>query len=1201
MKFLLRKAGPKLAVIMRVSLVQFLLAVTFASLSLAKNAEAQQVLDQNISIVIKDKKIGETLNMIEKIAHVRFSYIPKTIQADRRISAEFTNRKLSEVIRQIVDPMKISFAVIGEKHILLKNAASADPDDKTGLVSPESGERLYADQSITGTVKDGESGGALPGVSIIVKGKTQGTTSDGEGKFSLSVPDDAVLIFSYVGYLSQEVPVGNRSVVDVTLAVDSRSMNEVVVTALGIKRDKKALTFATGELKGSDFSNARETNLASALSAKIAGVNVSSSSGGMAGASRVIIRGNSSLSGNSQPLYVIDGVPIDNSNRRSLGSQTFATGVDGGDGISNINPNDIESVTVLKGPNGAALYGQLGANGVIIITTKSGSKNRKPNISYNGSFSIGNALVKPDYQNEYGQGFNGQYTFYRQGNGSVVAYKPELTGGIPKLSGGRNPTTRGSWGPRMQGQTVEDMWGDTVAYSPIADPYKAFFQPEKMMMHTVSVDGGGDKTTYYFSLTNLKNDGFQPTNTMVRNSATLKLSTDIAKGLNLDVKANYIRQDVNNRPYLGDDGQNPVYRFLYVPRSLSMDGLKNYAYTAADIRNSRDLGGNGFFVGGEKIFESNSVTSNPFWTINNDHNEDQRDRLIAYAKLNYEIAKGISIQGRYGTDFYYERQYGWKAVGTRVAQTGSVFENTVFNKVENADLLLTVSKDIQDFSVFVNAGANHQANRYRIVGNNGSQLSIPGLYAVGRTILNAATLGVSEYDINSVFAAGNFGYKNIYFLDLTARNDWSSTLPVQNNSFFYPSIGASVVLTDALNIRGGVLDYAKIRGSWAQAGRSGDPYNTMGYFALNANTFQNQPLAAYTSVITDPNLKNELKTSYEIGAEMRFLKNRLMLDFTYYHSVTSNQILPITIAESTGFGTKLTNAGKIQNHGIELLISGTPVQLSNGFKWESSFNVAANKNKVLELIDGVSEILVGSDRNIRITAVPGKPFGVLNGADYAYLKDDQGNRMIDANGLPIVRSVATTELGNANPKWTGGFSNIFSYKGLSLSSLIDIRRGGIIFSQGRVQEAAYGTSKRTLEGREGGLLVQGVKARQEGNTWVSTGEANDVTTTAQAFWNRVASDKGFAVAEEFIYDASYIALREVRLSFRLPGSVFEKTKIFSSASLAVYGRNLGYLERHTDGFSPENSSVNVNTGTMGLEGHSLPMMRTFGVDLSLNF
>ncbi|MBB5282315.1 TonB-linked SusC/RagA family outer membrane protein [Rhabdobacter roseus] len=1184
--------------LLHISMYQLLMAVLFVGITQAEKVKGQNVLETKISLSLENKEIRTALSMVEKMARVKFSYLPQQIQAQRKVTVKLTDLPLSQAIEQLLSPLKISYEVIGERQILLKG----EPTFRSETSLPPDRLHSSADQAISGTVTDKESGGPLPGVSILVKGKTIGTTSDGDGRYSLNAPDDATaLVFSYVGYVSEEVVIGNRSVIDVALGADTRSLNEVVVTALGIKRDKKALTFATGELKGTDFANARETNLASALSAKVAGVQVTSSAGGMAGASRVIIRGNSSLSGNSQPLYVIDGVPIDNSNRRSLGSQTFATGVDGGDGISNINPNDIESVTVLKGPNGAALYGQLGANGVIIITTKSGTRNRRPTVQYNGSYSVGTALVKPDYQNEYGQGFNGQYTFYRQANGSVVPYSAALTGGIPKLSAGRNPTTRGSWGPRMEGQLVEDMWGDTVRYSPIADPYKEFFQPERLAINTVSVDGGGDKTTYYFSLTNLKNQGFQPTNTMSRNSATLKISTDIAKGLNLDVKANYIRQDVNNRPYLGDDGQNPVYRFLYIPRSLSMEGLKRYTYTPKDIQYSRDLGGNGFFVGGEKIFESNSVTSNPFWTINNNHNEDQRDRIIAYAKLNYQLTKGISIQGRYGTDFYYERQYGWNAVGTRVAQTGNVFENTVYNKVENADLLLTASHDIGDFSIFANAGANHQSNRYRIMGNAGSQLSIPGLYAVGRTILNNATLGVSEYDINSVFAAANVGYKNVAFLDVTARNDWSSTLPVQNNSFFYPSIGGSLILTDALNLKSSFLDYAKVRASWAQAGRSGDPYNTIGYFGLNANTFQNQPLASYTSVITDPNLKNELKTSYEAGAELRFLKNRLLVDFTYYHSVTSNQILPITIAESTGYSTKLTNAGKLQNHGIELLLSGTPVQLANGFKWETSFNLAANRNKVLELIDGVSEILVGSDRNVRITAVPGKPYGVVNAADYAYLRDENGNRLIDANGLPIVRSVPTLELGNANPNWTGGFANNFSYKGLSFSSLIDIRRGGIIFSQGRVQEAAYGTSKRTLEGREGGLLVEGVKARQEGNTWVSTGQPNDVTTTAQAFWNRVASDKGFAVAEEFIYDASYVAIRELRLAYQLPASLFEKTKFIRAASLAVYGRNLGYLERHTDGFSPENSSVNVNTGTMGMEGHSLPMMRNIGIDFNLSF
>ncbi len=1185
-------------------MMMFALTVLLINGAFSAASDKKALLEKRITLSAQNQNLSQVLTMVEKKANLKFSYIPQQIQANKKVSVNATNQRISEILDELINSDEVYYEVIDNKHVIIKWGRQ----ESNLLTSPvyafnnTSESFNFFEQTVTGTIKDQNSGEPLPGVNVMVKGTTAGTATDAEGKYEINVTDgNAILVFSYVGYLSQEITVGSRSVVDISMVSDTRNLDEVVVTALGIKREKKALSFATGELKGTDFADARETNLASALSAKIAGVQVTSSSGGMSGASRVIIRGNSSLSGNSQPLYVIDGVPMDNSNRRSLGSQTFATGVDGGDGISNINPNDIESVTVLKGPNGAALYGQLGANGVILITTKSGGKNRRTNIQYNGSFSTGRALIEPDYQNVYGQGNNGTYTYYRKSDGSVVVYDPTLTGGIPKLSGGRNPTTRGSWGPRMEGQMVEDMWGDTVRYSPIDNPYKSFFQTEKMFMNTVSVDGGGEKTSYYFSINNVNNDGFQPTNTLKRNSATLKLSSDIAKGLNIDAKVNYIRQDVNNRPYLGDDGQNAVYRFLYIPRSLSMEGLSRYEYTAKDIAHSRDLGGNGFFVGGEKIFESNSVTSNPFWTINNNHNEDQRDRLIGYVKLSYELAKGLSVQARYGTDFYYERQYGWSGVGTRIQQTGMVFENNVYNKVENLDVIFTGSKDIGDFSLFVNAGANRQSNRYRTTGNTGTQLTIPGLYAIGRTILNSPSLGVSEYDINSVFAAANLGWKNIYFVDITARNDWSSTLPVQNSSFFYPSVGGSMVLTDALNINSSILNYAKIRGSWAQAGRSGDPYNTIGYYSLNTNTFNSQPLASYTNVITDPNLKNELKTSYEIGAELRLLKNNILVDFTYYHSITSNQILPITISQATGYSTKLTNAGRIRNKGIEMLISATPVSLSNSFKWETSLNIAANRNRVLELIDGVDEILVGSDRNVRITAEPGKPYGVVNGADYAYLKDAEGRKMIDENGLPIVVGIATQELGNANPNWTGGFANNFSFKGFSLNTLIDMRRGGIIFSQGRVQEAAYGTSKRTLEGREGGLLVEGVKAVRNGNTWESTGEANNITTTSQAFWNRVASDKGFAVAEEFIYDASYIAIRELRLAYQLPAKLFTGSRIFQGASIAIYGRNLGYLERHTDGFSPENSSVNVNAGTMGMEGHSLPMMRNFGVDVNVKF
>lgn len=1172
-----------------------LLAVTRAGFALSPDQATKELLSQRISLQLKNTSLKQALATIEKQTQVKFIYVPQNIRSDRDISVQASNEALSGVLERLLTPLGITYEVAENRIILTKSKGTellpAEPPIPTAAL----------DQTVSGSVTD-DKGEGLPGVSIVVKGTTQGTTTDAQGAFKINVSNGStVLVFSFVGYATQEITVGTQSVITVRLQPGDQTLNEVVVTALGIKREKKALTYAAGEIKGSDLAQANVTNLGTALSGKVAGVQVTSSAGGATGSSRIVIRGNSSLSGNSQPLYVIDGVPIDNSNRRAISSFQLQGGLDGGDGISNINPNDIESMTILKGPNGAALYGQLGANGVVIITTKSGRRNRRPTVQYNGSYSVGNALVTPDYQNEYGQGYNGQFTFYRQANGTVVPFNSSLTGGIPKLSAGRNPTTRGSWGPKMQGQTIEDMWGDTVSYAPIANPYKEFFQPEKQAINTVSVDGGGEKVNYYFSLTNLNNKGFVPTNNLNRNSVTVKLSADIAKGLNLDTKVNYINQKVNNRPYVGDDGMNPVYRFLYVPRSLNMDGLKRYEYTAKDIRYSQDLGGNGFFVGGEKIFESNSVTSNPFWTINNTHNEDTRDRIIAYAKLNYEITKGVNVQLRYGSDLYYERQFGWKAVGTRTSQTGEVYENVEFNKTENVDALLMVNKEVGDFSINANVGGNHLSSRYRITGNAGSQLSIPGLYAIGRTVLNTPRVGVAESVINSVFGQASVGFRNYLFLDVSARNDWSSTLPITNSSYFYPSVGLSWAVTDAFSLNLPALDYLKVRASYAQAGRSGDPYSTTGYYSLNANTFLNQPLATYTSTVVDPNLKNELKTSYEAGVEARFFKNRLNLDFTYYHSVTSNQILPIVISQSTGYSSKLTNAGRIENKGIEFLIAGTPVKLNNGFTWDIGFNFSANRNKVLELIDGVNEIVVGSDRNIRVVAAPGQPYGQLKAADYAWLRDADGNRLIDDKGLPIVQSIGTLAIGNATPKWIGGLTNTFSYKGLSLSGLIDIRQGGQIFSQGRVQEAAYGTSKRTLEGREGGLIAAGVKARKEGNQWISTGQANDIPVTAQAYWNRVASDKGFAVAEEFLYDASYIAIREVRLAYQIPAGLLKNNKVVRGASLALYGRNLGYIERHTDGFSPENASINVNSGTMGMEQHSLPLMRTVGVDLNLSF
>ncbi|RFS19396.1 SusC/RagA family TonB-linked outer membrane protein [Chitinophaga silvatica] len=1069
---------------------------------------------------------------------------------------------------------------------------------------PVSNKVEVADTVVTGKVTD-EKGAALPGVTVTVEGTSRGAVTDGSGKYTLQVPSGAnALVFSFIGFTKQRVELAGNTTINVKLSEGSKGLSEVVVTALGVKRETKSLGYTVAELKGADLSQGKEANVANALSGKVAGVQVSRPASGAGGSSKVVIRGNNSLVGNSQPLYVIDGVPLDNQNYGAAGS---TGGIDFGDGISNINQEDIESISVLKGPNAAALYGQRGSNGVILITTKSGSARKGIGVKFSSDYSIGSALVTPDFQNEYGQGLNGDFTHFRGDDGKIytMAQAKQLgIKGMPKMSAGRDRIARSSWGPKMEGQTYEDQWGNILQLTPQPNTYKDFFNNEKQRVNNVSADGGNDKLNYRFSYSNTHVDGYVPTNKLDRNTFTLRTQANITSKFQLDAKINYVSQKGKNRPTLSDASDNPAYLFISQPRSMPLSILANDTWTAEDI--AKQLGFSGITPGTEKTYATNSSTANPYWTINHTSNTDQRDRVIGMLRLSYDLTKWLKVSARGGTDFYTDQRLRWRAKGTYQStnRNGDIEERVLRVREDNYDVLLTSNFELnKDFSLGLNAGSSHQKKFLRMTGNTGKEFIMPNLHVINNTLTNSYLFDLQESEINSVYGFGQLSYRGYWFLDFSARNDWSSTLQKPNNSFFYPSVSTSVIVTDLFNIKNQAIPFWKIRASVAQAGASGNPYQLTGAYTLDQFTHGGQPLGFFTSVIPDPNLKNELTTSVEFGTDVRLLNNRLGFSFTYYNASTKNQIMEIPLPPSSKFEARRINAGEIRNRGIEVAISGTPVKLANGFTWESSFNFSKNRNEVVSLAEGVETFVLGSDRGISVIAAPGKPFGTMMGTGFAWIKDAEGNRLIDpATGLPLRTSVSQlTELGNALPDWTGGFSNTFRFKGFTLGSLIDIRQGGVVYSQSNREELIYGTSRRTLEGREGGYVAKGMLAQKDGNgNWVSTGKANGMEVKAQDYWNVVASDKENVVSEEMINDASYIAMREISLSYQLPARIFTG-KIVKRMGVGVYGRNLFYFQRHTDGFSPEASGFNVNNSSLGLESTSLPMMRNFGINLSLDF
>lgn len=1067
--------------------------------------------------------------------------------------------------------------------------------------------------SINGIVRD-PNGNVISGATVTLKNDNtnfkRSTTSNAEGNFNFeNVPEGKQyqITVNALGYKSKVLSNYNITAKDkiaISIALDETTENidEVVVTALGIKRDKKALGYTVAEVKGSDLTQGKEANVANALSGKVAGVQVSRAASGAGGSSKIVIRGNNSLIGNGQPLYVIDGVPIDNQN---ISSPSQSGGTDYGDGIGNINPDDIESMSVLKGPNAAALYGQRGSNGVILITTKTG-KSGRTSFNFNTDFSLGNPLVLPDFQNEYGQGLNGTFTHFRKDDGTIVSMAAAIAGGFtgtPKMSSGRDRTTRSSWGARMEGQTYEDMYGNILELLPQPNTYDSFFQTEKQWVNNLSVDGGNEKLNYRFSYANTYVDGYIPTNTLNRNNFGLRTQAKITDKFNVDIKANYIVQQAENRPTLSDASDNPAYLLISQPRSLGNDIASSYKWTAYEV--GRQLGFSGVYEGLEKTYSTNSSTANPFWTINENHNEDRRDRVIGLLRLSYDFAPWLKVIATGGTDFYTDQRFRYRPINTYQStnKKGDIREEVIRSRENNYDILATTNfAATDDINLNFNLGASHLSKYYRLTGNSGNQFIVPDLFVINNTTTNSYIFDLSELTINSAYLSGQFSYKDYWFVDFSARNDWSSTLSKDNNSFFYPSVSSSFVFSDFFKWQTPTLSYAKIRGSWAQAGSSGNPYQLTGAYSLNQFTHGGIPMASYTEIIPDPNLRNELTTSIEAGADFRMFRNRLNLSFTYYQASTKNQILDVPIAPSSLYVKNRINAGEISNKGFEFVIGGTPVK-TESFEWTSQFNFNKNKNKVESLYPGVETFLLASDRGINVVAEVGKPFGQLKGTQFAWIKDENGNRLIDpATGLPLRTSGRVeVDLGNAQPDWIGGFSNTFNYKGISLYALVDIRQGGVTFSQSNREQIIYGTTNKTIEGRDGSYVASGIVGVKDANgEWIGTGVQNTKQVNGQDYWNLVASDKEVMVSEEMINDMSYVAMREISLSYSLPLN-YMPWKGFKNIKLGIYGRNLFYFQRKTDGFSPEASAFNVNNSGIGIESTSLPMMRNFGINLNIGF
>ena len=1011
-------------------------------------------------------------------------------------------------------------------------------------------------RKVTGTIKD-ERGEPVTGATIEIKGTKTKTITDIDGRFSVNVPAHATtLVVSYLGYTPQEIALQGRSNVNVELQPESSELNEVVVTALGIKREKKALGYAMQEVKTDGLTENKNVSIANMLQGKIAGVQIAQSGTGMGGSTRIVMRGLNSLSGNNQPLWVVDGIPIND------GTQEQATqwgGTDCAGAASQINPEDIESISVLKGANAAALYGSRAQSGAIIVTTKKGKEGQPLSIEYNGNIDFSMVYSPYDYQNTYAQG----------------------TGGVWHLK------DTGSWGPRMTGQTVQNwrnaLWGDSrysdYALTPQKDYIKDFYNTGVAYSNTVIASAGGKNITGRLSFTDTRNKDVTPNHQL--NRQYFNFNTEYNNDyLTVGAKLNYMRERNKNRPGQGEYGL--MTQLVKMPRGLRLADLKDPQGTGNYLYNTVNWSG------------PSDNYSNPYaLTASENGNVNDRNRIIGQLSATARFTDWLRLTGRVGIDWYNDQFKSYNRLPDPTSTASQYVNSQSTNQEFNADLILYFDKRFNDFSVNANLGTSMVNMKSNGLGGYSGLFAVPGVSNLANGLTQTVSESYAKKEIQSVFFAASVGYKSMAYLDITGRNDWSSTLPSWNRSYFYPSVSASVILSEMFKLPE-CIDYLKVRGSWAMVGNDTDPYKlaTMYHFWTSGDKLDAEGDKVNPGIIktyldkTLPlaDLKPESTTSAEVGTELRMFNNRLSLDFTYYKSDTKDQILSVNMPGSSGYTSKSINAGKISSHGFELMIGGTPIRTKD-WTWDVNLNWGLNRTKCVELDKDIKRFTLGSIRTGSVVVNEGEMFGDIVGK--AYKRDANGNKIVDANGLPI--SESDKVIGNMLPKWTGSVGTTLRWKDLSLSALVDIRYGGDFISNTDNYACQSGTSAKTVYGRENGekIVVDGVN---------ESGQKNTIGVSAEDYWSAVAGPDG--ISEEFVYKGTYVKLRELALGYNLPQRWLSTTPI-KSVRVSLVGRDLFYIYKAAP-VNPE-GAFSRNDYAQAFELASMPPTRTIGLSLNVKF
>lgn len=1040
---------------------------------------------------------------------------------------------------------------------------------------------LAQTRTLQGAVLDKNGNQPLAGVTVQASGSTTSTATDANGNFSITAAANATLTFSYIGYATQTIKtdtLGDR--LSIWLVASDNALDAVVVTALGVTKQKKSLGYATQELKAKDISEAKEANIVNALAGKVAGVRITNTQGDM-GSSRIVIRGETSIAGNNQPLFIVDGIPVDNSQLGAGGSRDYRNA------ISDLNSEDIETISVLKGPNAAALYGSRAAHGVVLIKTKSGKSRNGIGVTVNSNTTFSSLLVLPKYQNVFGQGAEGKFS-YVDGKG-----------------GGINDGVDESWGPRLDGRLIPQFYSNGVPVPFVAHPdnVRDYFNTGVLLSNSIALDGAGDKYNYRVSFNNEKQWGIVPNSEVGKNNVSFNGTFEVTPKLKLGVGANYVVTNAPNLP--GSGGRratSTMLQFTWFGRQVDINQLRDYI----------DANGNTFNW-------NNSYYSNPYWVAYENTVNQRRNRFIGNLNLTYDIADGLTFNFRTGSDYYNDKRKSKIAYGTNGTPFGSYQETNYIVSENNTEATLRYNKNISsDFSLDVLAGGNLRTKTYEENDQQAPRLAVAGVY----TLTNSRDPLVSSNYYSklrtwSAFASAQVGFRNWAFLNLTARNDRSSTLPEQNLSYFYPSVNASVVLTDALDIKSNVLSFLKVRGGWSEVGADADPYQLINTYNFNA-PFNGNPQLTTSGVDLNPNLKSESTNSTELGVEAALFNNRVRLDVSVYNTNSFDQILRVDVSPSTGYNQKLLNAGKINNKGIEVQLGITPIKQKD-LRWDVDVNFASNRSR-LEYLDAerrLQNYVLGSYRSVQVLASVGQPYGTLFGN--AYLRDDKGNIVVTNSGIPIA-APSKKVLGKFTPDWIGGITNTITYKQFNLSFLVDASVGGSLFAGTNSTGSYTGVLEMTLPGRDadhGGLYYyypnndksKGTVAVNKGATapnnetvyedgmiWkgvTQNGAANNSIISASQYYKAARS-----IEEEYVYSATYVKFRELKLGYNIPRNWIKKLGL-TGATISLVGRNLWIIHKDVPNIDPETAFTSGNA--QGLEDLTLPTTRSYGFNINVKF